>query len=70
MNTRCSWMGVLVGSKVPCACSLLLDTMGLWMGARCNGDFLALAMEKVNASLNIVHNLSGVYVYELSILID
>jgi hypothetical protein len=63
-------MGVLAGSKVPHACSLLLDTMGLWMGARCDGNFLALAMEKVNASLNIVHNLFGVYIYELSILID
>jgi hypothetical protein len=45
-------MGVLTNSKVPCACSLLLDTMGLWMGARCDGNFWALAMEKVNASLN------------------
>ncbi len=37
--------------------SLLLDTMGLWMGAKCNGNFLALAMEKVNACLSIIHNL-------------
>jgi hypothetical protein len=63
-------MGVLTGSKVPCACSLLLDTMGLWMGAKCDDNFLALAMEKVNAGLNNVHNLFGVYVYELNILID
>jgi hypothetical protein len=62
-------MGVLTGSKVPCACSLLLDTMGLWMGVRCDDNFLALAMENVNAILNIVHNLSSVYVYELSIII-
>jgi hypothetical protein len=59
-------MGVLTGSKVPWACSLLLHTMGLW---RCDDNFLALAMEKVNAILNIVHNLSCVYVYELSIII-
>jgi hypothetical protein len=44
--------------------------MGLWMGAKCDDNFLALAMEKVNAGLNNVHNLFGVYVYELNILID
>lgn len=41
----------------------LMNTRCSWMGARCDGNFLALTMEKVNASLNCSQFIWCIYIY-------
>jgi hypothetical protein len=55
-------MDVLGNSKVLGACILLLGILVLWMVRRCNGSFLAHAMEEVNATLVIVQDFGFVLI--------